>query len=154
MREILNENIWAYAGLENTRICIPINCTVKRNGENVMGKGMALEAKRRYPGIAVAIGRMLNLIGRTPGTIPPLPFLMTFPTKYNWWDKTANFDLIRMGFRTINTFARQLPNMQFYLPRVGCGKGTGNLLWIETIEPLAMRECPHANIIFVHNGDQ
>src|SRR5260221_6014769 len=91
MREIIG-NLWDHWKLENTYICITTNGTLKKNGEAVMGRGCALEAKKKIPGIAGLLGAHIAARGVTAGYLHVLP-LIVFPVKYRWFEK-ANLDLI------------------------------------------------------------
>jgi hypothetical protein len=75
---------------EADAICITTNGFVKRSGEAVMGRGCALEACRRFPGIDKTLGKLINEkgnqcheIGLFPlcGAKTPNKWLVSFPVK-------------------------------------------------------------------------
>jgi len=47
-------------------ICITTNGFVKRNGEAVMGRGCASQAKKKFPGIALELGKNIKTVGNLP----------------------------------------------------------------------------------------
>ena len=82
-------NIWDYR--ETGYIVIPTNGIIKTNGENVMGRGLALQAKNKYPDFPRALGNFLKKKGNTVGFFTPN--LITFPVKHKWYEK-ADLELI------------------------------------------------------------
>ena len=111
----------------------PVNC------RGVMGKGIALEFKQRFPECvppyksAVASG---NLV---PGTLvyvrlimhPDLfftnrPAVILFPTKDHWRDK-SRIEWIDRGLRFLRDHFRQWQINSLALPQIGCG--LGGLSW-------------------------
>jgi hypothetical protein len=126
-RKRMNEttgNIWDYQNGENY-IAIPTNGVVKSNGENVMGRGLALQAKRRHPDVPEYLGDMITNYG---GNIPHLVGngLVSFPVKHHWRDP-ADLALIEESARRISEIFT--PVTKIYLPRVGCGNGW--LKWVD-----------------------
>jgi hypothetical protein len=110
--------------------CITTNGFVKKNGEAVMGRGCALEACQKYPGLAKRLGAELNKKGNT--IIWLTTGLITFPVKHNWWEK-ADLDLIKKSADCLAKEADNLRQKWFILPRPGCGNGQRT--W-EEVKPL------------------
>lgn len=87
MKGPIKTDIWAYWGVADA-LCITTNgCVVK--GECVMGRGIALQAKQRFPGIALHLGRCIQAEGNStriiPGTTVPMgtpSVLVALPTKH------------------------------------------------------------------------
>jgi hypothetical protein len=125
MKEILG-NLWDYYGRPSTVILITTNNYVKTNGQAVMGRGCALEAKKRFPRIAARLGHMLQL--SKDGLNVVEKGLWTFPVKHRW-DERADLDLIRKSATYLGNAARDNPQLTFVLPRPGCGNG--GRLWME-----------------------
>lgn len=118
-------DIWDYYNQGNW-IVIPTNGTVKRNGEAVMGRGLALQAKSRFPQLSFALGRFINAYGNVVfvSNLQNREFrsikLITFPVK-NHWKETASLHLIERSCNQLVYVAPQ--NFLIYLPKVGCGNG-------------------------------
>lgn len=134
-------NIW-HSGAE--AICVPTNGIVKANGEAVMGAGMAKAAAEFYPPLPKYLGHCIQRFKNEVFFFPLVkpdgygfeilqisPIIVTFPTKNHWKDPSK--------IELIEESAKQLAQMAFSghlwklkriaLPRVGCGKNTGQLDW-------------------------
>ncbi len=124
MKEITG-NIWGYYDKGNW-VVITTNGTVKKNGEAVMGRGVALEAKKRFPKFPATLGKFLNSYGNlvftsnlTDEKYEPIR-LITFPTKNSPFEK-SDMDLIE---RSAKQLAYVVPgSMTVYMVRPGCGNG-------------------------------
>jgi len=80
----LSGDIWDWYG--KSTIVISTNGFVKNNGECVMGRGVAFQAKNRFPPLPRLLGRHIGLHGN--GVFLFLQYdLITFPVKHNWWEK-------------------------------------------------------------------
>ena len=106
----------------------PVNCV------GVMGRGLALEFKKRFPENFkmykescligdVIPGRMLVTFG---GCVKPYRFIINFPTKRHWKDLSCledislGLDRLRLGL--INNEVKSIA-----IPALGCG--LGSLKW-------------------------
>jgi hypothetical protein len=119
MREILGD-LWDY-GLPAI-VLITTNGTVKKpSGECVMGRGCALEAKMRFPGIARRLGQQIKDHGNRVHVLEPGK-IWSFPVKHNWWD-TADLALIAQSAQELAAEAVTRDTVRFILPRPGCGNG-------------------------------
>uniref|UniRef100_A0A6M3X5E3 Macro domain-containing protein n=1 Tax=viral metagenome TaxID=1070528 RepID=A0A6M3X5E3_9ZZZZ len=118
-------------------ICITTNGIVKKNGELVMGKGIALQAKQRYPRLAKHWGRYVNMSGNVPHMYEFNDVkLLSFPTKNNWMDK-SDMSLIKSSTQLIANRSDLWYYKSIALPRPGCGNG--GLKWEDVkkeIEPI------------------
>lgn len=132
-------NLWTYPA--DVRV-ITTNGTVKKNGECVMGRGCALEAKQRYPEIPKVLGRHLSGGKRNyPYWFPAsvgICNLWTFPVKHEWFQR-ADIALIRASAEIIASWV-DMPDKfgvaainRVLLPRPGCGNG--GLKW-EDVKPI------------------
>lgn len=126
-------NIWEYHNKGYLTV-IPTNGALKNNGENVMGKGLALQAKQRFPDLPLKLGTAIKYNGNNVYLFPEYRTI-SFPVKHHWSEKA--------DLRLINTSALQLLDVlemivasvpiKVALPKVGCG--AGNLNW-EEVKPI------------------
>lgn len=124
-------NLWSYPA---TVRLITTNGTLKANGEAVMGRGCALEAKTKWPSIAAELGHAIRVGGNRPHRLLQDEdvewMLWSFPVKHHWREK-ADLDLIR---HSAEFFAkRSTARHTFVLPRPGCGNG--GLTW-DIVRPI------------------
>lgn len=131
--KIVYKNIWS-AWEDNYYIVIPTNGFVKTNGECVMGRGLALQAKEKFPQLPLELGK--RIVGCGNDVFIFLKYrLLTFPVKTVWYEK-AKLELIEKSCKQLeeifkyNLFDLPVP---LYLPRVGCGNGKLN--WDE-VKPI------------------
>ncbi len=119
-------------------VCITTNGFVKKNGEGVMGRGVALQAKQRWPKIAEALGQALELSGNhvqwlaEPEDYDTPYHLVSFPVKENWMDK-AKVRLIKRSINELLILVKRRGWLSVALPRPGCGNG--GLDWKE-VKPI------------------
>ena len=115
-------NLWDTFDHEHVT-CITTNGTLKRNGEGVMGRGCALEATKRFPGLSRRLGRHVDTIGNHVGHLldKPHPILLAFPVKHEWWER-ADLKLIERSCQELLRFMHAY-NKICVLPRPGCGNG-------------------------------
>lgn len=100
-------NILDYVG-KRKAICITTNCFVKKNGDNVMGKGNAKDFKDAYPDLPASIGISLKF-GTGPSIVKSIPtisnkeikntYIITFPTK-------PDYVIVEKGMANILPFYR------------------------------------------------
>jgi hypothetical protein len=135
MLEVVGD-LWTYPA--EVRI-ITTNGFVKQNGEAVMGRGCALEAKGIYPGIAKRLGDMLLKKGNHVHVLWSADFdgkpeaLISFPVK-RIWNEEADLTLIRRSAEELVAVAANYKHTtRFVMPRPGCGNG--RLKW-EDVKPL------------------
>lgn len=134
MKEITGD-IWALHDAGNW-ITIPTNGAVNSRGECVMGRGLALDVKMRWPDFPTYLGDVI--LRRGNGVIFWWPHrIVTFPVKHHWRER-ADLDLIKtsaeelVGEQNTKILAREKITTIF-LPRVGCGNG--RLSW-EIVQPI------------------
>ena len=111
----------------------PVNCA------GVMGRGLALQFKRRYPAVFRAYREACRDGELRPGRVLLLPTgsdrpraIAHFPTKRHWRDPSRIED-IDAGLRHLATTIRRLRVPSIALPPLGCG--LGRLDW-RTVRPL------------------
>lgn len=107
--------------------CITTNGFVKKNGECVMGRGCAFEAKTRWPELPRQLGNILKINGNVVSFLRDFPDnpLLSFPVKHNWWER-ADIALIEKSARDLRTLIDGLGANVVVLPRPGCGNGQLN----------------------------
>lgn len=120
----------------DARVVTTNGVTTKR-GAAVMGRGCALEAKERYPGIEMELGTLLERGGNHVYLIRTKTFLdaaiLSFPVKEIWSDP-AKLDLIERSVKELVALADQYPEWKtIVMGRAGCG--SGRLTWSQ-VQPL------------------
>ena len=99
---------------------ITTNGSVKKNGEAVMGRGCALEAKQRWPALAATLGTYITRFGNRVTYFQDYN-LFTFPVKHEWMQK-ADIDLIKLSAEQLSLHALHSWEV-ILMPRPGCGNG-------------------------------
>lgn len=116
-------------GADAEALVNPVNCV------GVMGRGLALAFRERFPGnfaaYAAACRRSLVVPGEmfvfdTGQERPRL--LVNFPTKRHWRDASRMEDLVR-GLESLAELVRERELRSIALPALGCG--LGGLDWSE-----------------------
>ena len=128
-----NGDIWAFAQNKDAYIVITTNGVVKKNGEAVMGAGLARQARDKYPGIAYGLGQALVKNGNVVHVNTKLR-MIAVPTKHHWKDEHADIKLIEESVQTLVKIIDKLQIKQIFLPQLGCGNG--KLSWTYQIMPL------------------
>lgn len=141
MREAFGD-LWT---MRADAICITTNGYVTAAGRGVMGRGVAAQAKRRFPGIEEALGEALTRSGNHTQVIAwwgDAVAIVAFPVKHVWQD-AAKLGLIRRSCGELVALADEPRGKagrtwdRILLPRPGCGNG--RLDWKDVrpvIEPL------------------
>lgn len=114
----------------NTAVCVTTNGKVKTNGYAVMGRGIALEADRRFH-LAERLGKLLSRYGNVPFDMGSMTHhggeahryhIITFPTKHHWKDP-SDIKLIERSAKKLVEICDKNNITKCYLPPVGCGLG-------------------------------
>lgn len=114
-------------------ICILTNCNTNSRGEAIMGRGIAAEAKARFPELPKLIGSLIGNPNTTVCTTDVYPLgkhrMVVFPTKYNYWEPSS-IDLIVGSCKQLVRYIQGnylvcdgVLSSRVYLPRPGCGNG-------------------------------
>ena len=109
---------------QECKFLITTNSTIKANGALVMGRGIALEAKTRFPGLDLTLGQAILgvcpslgryglIVGRKLGI---------FQVKYHYRD-AADLRLIAYSTQMLHEYSLQHPNMLINLNYPGVGWG-------------------------------
>lgn len=118
-------------------LVITTNGIIKGNGEAVMGAGIALQAKTKYPSLPRELARRLGsgnhtyLIPQSDGRN-----IVTFPTKHDWRDK-SDLNLIKQSAEELVELADANDWTCVVMPKPGCANGM--LSWIDVkavIDPI------------------
>lgn len=113
--------------------CITTNGVVTPSRRAVMGRGLALEAKERFPGVDIALAdRILRNGHRTqiidswapfsPASSKSPTVLVSFPTKNDWRDP-SDLDLIVKSSHELMTLIEEQRWADVLLPAPGTGNG-------------------------------
>lgn len=141
-------DIWQHQNKYDALV-ITTNGYVKKNGEAVMGRGIALDAARKYPNFPKHLGQILTEYGNI---VWPFSFdqwngeeayediLFSFPVKPQFgpngemgWKAKADIDLIKKSAKHLRTYANEIGLDKILMPRPGCGNG--GLKW-EFVRPV------------------
>jgi len=127
-------NLWNFwKQKEEVVICITTNGTVKKNGEAVMGKGCALEAKLKFSNFPIDLGYRIKKYGNNIHCFSTnFGTIVTFPTKHNYWEQ-ADIKLIERSCQQLVKATNQNNWQKIILPQPGCG--AGGLKW-EEVKPI------------------
>ena len=117
------------------------------NVNGVMGKGLALEFRNRYPEMFKAYRRAcLDKVFERKGifvwTEPDGKKILCLPTKVNWW-QPSKLVWIDNGLEIIARDYKELGITSLALPAIGCGNGQLN--W-EDVLPLIRKHLGHLDI--------
>lgn len=123
-------NLWNFHGA-NAPVCFTTNGMIKKNGELVMGKGIALQTKQRYPDVPLRLGQAVKAWGNQPFYFRDHN-IISFPTKHDW-RQPSDFDLIRESTINLRILTDYYSFGAVYLTPPGCGNG--GLNWNE-VEPV------------------
>ena len=116
---------------------VPTNGDLKANGELVMGRGVALDAKKKFPLLAGELGKWVKTFGNYPHIFPAYK-IISFPTKRTW-KMDSDPVLIAKSAESLLKLVKEHRIKSVALPRVGCGIGTiGNmdLNWDLVVKPI------------------
>ena len=122
-------------------LCVTTNGVVNAQGLLVMGKGVALEAAERFPGLRANWGELVIALGNRPFAYPP-GRLISFPTKHHW-KNPSDLELIRKSAEGLMLWWPYVASsftmahktiLPICLPKVGCGNG--GLDWETQVRPL------------------
>ncbi|MGO0059770.1 type II toxin-antitoxin system antitoxin DNA ADP-ribosyl glycohydrolase DarG [Brevibacillus fluminis] len=114
-----------------------VNCV------GIMGKGIALEVKKRYPSVFDEYKMMCDRKELKPGIMQTVPtesiigiqYIINFPTKRHWKAKSKIED-IELGLVALVKEIKKYEFKSIALPPLGCGNG--GLNW-KDVKPLVIR---------------
>lgn len=111
---------------EHEAVVVTTNGVIRKNGDAVLGKGQALEAKKLVPDLEHQLGEYLRRYGNRAFYMgvhrvgDRLTSLVTFPTKHHYRDN-SDLDLIMRSAVQLKEIAAKFQLSKIYLPPVGCG---------------------------------
>ena len=112
----------------------PVNCI------GVMGAGLALEFRRRFPAVYRDYRRLCRegelRVGEPHLHVGAGPWVLNFPTKHHWRDP-ARLEWVQAGLAHLCAHARAWGIRSLAVPALGCG--LGQLDWAQ-VRPLLERE--------------
>lgn len=112
-------------------IVITTNGDINSKGLAIMGRGIALEMKTRFPEFPEFLAVHLSQYGNRVGYFHKYR-VFTFPTKYHWYEK-SDINLIKQSARELASAVRWAQFDKVYMVRPGCSNG--KLLW-ENVKPV------------------
>ena len=124
---IVSGDIWSSRFDACLRV-VPVNLGWKANGENVMGRGVAQQAAKRYPDLPIWYGRRCEFMARDGDTrLFRYCGLLLFPVKpldaiapHLSWRQSADLGLVEKSTRQLASIPM---SKRVTLPLVGCGNG-------------------------------
>lgn len=141
-------NIWDFKS-PRTPICITTNGFVKANGECVMGRGVALQAKQRYPKLPIQLGTRIKQFGNKTFYFPDYD-LITLPVKHNWFEAADPILITNSCLQLVEMAKGEYIELweKVYLVRPGCSNG--RLTW-DIVKPLIEPILDSENYVVVQN---
>ena len=149
-------NLWEIAAAEGAAAVITTNGSVRRDGCAVMGRGCALEAKRKFPGIDRVLGNAITVGGNRVRKIHDAdlttkpPTIIAFPVK-RIWNASAELAIISRSCLELLDLLQPHPAFKpirrVVVPRPGCGNG--RLRWSD-VKPVLEALLPGDRFIVVH----
>jgi len=159
---LIQKDIWSSLGNVDA-ICITSNGFIKNNGKTVMGRGIALEARNKFKGIDLCLGKaikkngwnMVNFLIREGKT-----WIISFPVKRDFliydypveeklvkhmknkfhpgqivpgWALKAELEIIEMSSKILQHTINNQDWSDVYMTQPGCHNGELN--W-EDVEPI------------------
>lgn len=107
----------------------PVNCV------GVMGKGLALEFKNKYPLNFEIYKKACDNTSFNIGNLLIVPvdnkFIVNFPTKKHWRNK-SDLEFIKIGLEELKVAIKDFNIKSIALPKLGCG--LGGLDWNEVFD--------------------
>lgn len=139
MRIIACKDIFALPRTPSEAVCVTTNGIIKTNGRAVMGKGIALEADKRFK-LSADLGvylkrydnRAFYMGVRQDAKTRHQIAIVTFPTKHHWRDP-SDISLIKMSCEQVMAIADKFKLTTLYLPCPGCSNG--GLDWETQVQP-------------------
>jgi hypothetical protein len=125
MKEVKG-NLW---NSDCTYTAVTTNNVIKRNGDLVMGAGIAKQAVQRFPRLPRILAEHIKANGNTPCLVKDYGIL-SFPTKYNWRNPSS-IELIAQSAKLAMALLPE--DATCAMSRPGCGNGS--LQW-EQVRPV------------------
>jgi len=98
----------------------PVNCI------GVMGKGLALQFKNKYPNMFVSYKKICKQNLLTVGKLQIIKEgnkrILNFPTKKHWKEK-SEYEYIKIGLKKLKNNYKKLEISSIAIPMIGTGEG-------------------------------
>lgn len=131
-------------------IVVPTNKTVKKDGCNVMGRGIALQACKKFPTLSKSYGNALKKGSTVDGMYPFIKRgIICFPVKFDY-KEDANLFLIERSLIELSDWLHLKSIKQLAIPVVGAGFGS---LCPGQVLPLILRYLNNEKVILVISSD-
>lgn len=130
---------------EDKYFCVTTNGIIKKDGNAVMGAGIAKIINSYYPETSIVLGKYLS--NKISSDFKFIHFLgkynnnriLSFQTKYHWKDD-SDIDLIKMSCKELlMAYEKKYLNHNYniYLPMPGCSNGNLEISFVKNnIEPI------------------
>jgi hypothetical protein len=118
-------------------LCVTTNGVVKRNGQLVMGAGIAYQFNLRFPQLSSLLGSRVKRNGNIPYliTFGDGTRIMSVPTKQDYANPSP-ISLIRSSAQRVRTIVDQCKIRSILSTRPGCG--LGNQDWTQVKKMLEL----------------
>lgn len=115
-------------------IAITTNGSINRNGECVMGRGVALQARQRFSTLPLLLGQTIEEKGNRVHQFVQFRVL-TFPVKVRWFEPAKQW-LIQRSCQDLMNWLNQRTenNLSVLIPHAGCKNG--QLDWKTHVKPI------------------
>ena len=142
MKEIHDDDMFDlidHTYINSSVLCITTNGDLNKNGECIMGKGVALQFKNLFPDLPKRIGNFIQQYGNRVFNLGLFNYkgipirIMTFPTKHHWKEE-SDINLIRKSCEEIIQVCDKYNCDTIFLPAPGIG--SGKLNYKTTVEPV------------------
>lgn len=117
------------------------------NTVGVMGKGLALQIKQKYPNVYEAYKKACTQHRLTVGKLQLVPitdnrFILNFPTKTHW-KHSSEYNYITLGLYKLASCYKSKNITSIAFPKIGCG--CGGLNWI-VVKALIIKHLQHTDL--------
>lgn len=131
-------------------VVIPVNCV------GVMGKGLALYIKMRWPDVFSKYQSACRTGLLKPGRVFSVPIhdhggikeIINLPTKRHWKDPSLMED-IKSGCQALRDYLQQSSLKSVAVPALGCGNGQLSFEEVRPIIEAALSELPQDCYVFL-----
>lgn len=150
--KLVKGNIWDNYEKPDNWVVITLNSTINKNGNLVMGAGLAKEAKIRFPGIDSIWGGYLRCLG---DRLESKRFLLIeqenkkligIQTKYHWKDPSP-LELVESSTIQLGRWARYMSDCTINCSKFGCG--LGGLDWETQVRPICEAYLPDNCLVYI-----
>jgi len=112
-------NLWTFHHFDP--VCITTNGMIRKDGTLVMGAGIALQAKQRFPEVPRKLADAVKIYGNRTMYLTQ-ERMFSFPTKHDWRDK-SDINLIAESCTQLVGLTNKCKFSRVYLPVPGCANG-------------------------------